>query len=193
MKHKFFLIIFLFFYIQSFSQRKVDTTGLNNYHNKIMLVFYKCNSRDEEVSKVITTKNANDIEVSRMALLQCANDGLKTLTAMEDFEGDASLKYACKEVLNFYKQTAEYDIPQLRDFYLMDEKFTKRKKEVTSKRKLSQQEIKVYNNEVRNYNAAVTRFKQLSDFIDRNRRTILKNWNAAEKTFTDTHLSGYKK
>jgi hypothetical protein len=126
-------------------------------------------------------------------LLQCTDDGIKTLFSIEDFEGDASLKYSCREVLNFYKQTAEYDIPQLRDFYIMDEKFSKRKKEILSKKKLSNEEITAYNTEVRNYNAAVTRFKQLTDFIENNRKTILKNWNIAEKNFMDAHLSGYKK
>lgn len=194
MKHKIFLVtVLLISFCKNFAQAN-DTAiaRLNNYRNKVLIIFYKCNSLDNELAKAISVKNINDIETNRIALLQCADDGIKTLYSMEDFDGDASLKFNCKEALNFYKQTAEYDVSQLSDFFINDEKFNKLKTGVTGRHKLTEAEIKAYNTEVKNNNAAVTHFKQLSNFIDGNRKLTLKNWNESEKIFTDNHLSYIK-
>ena len=192
MKHKLFLIIVLLFsFYNCFTQVNdtVSTARLNNYLDRVLIVFYKCSLQDDEITKAIKAKSANDIEAARITLLQYANEGMQKINAIEDFDGDPSLKFSCRETLNFYKQLAEWDIPQLRDFFILEENFLKIKKEFEKKpaKKYSQSEIYAYNSEVKKYNAAVTLYTQLSNFINGSRKLTLYNWNASEKIFADAH------
>ena len=191
MKHKLLLISILFSFYNSIAQTDSSKISLSNYRDKIFSVFNGCSLIDDELSNAIKTKNANDIEQKRIALLQCAGDGMKTLDLNKDYEGDASLKYSCKEVLRFYQQTAEYDIPQLRDFYKSENNFLNVKNEFEKKpvKKHSQSEIIAYNKEVKKNNEGVTKFNQFSDFIAANRKKILKDWYSGERIFMDAHRS----
>ena len=190
MKNKLLLSVLLFSFYNCFAQAR-DTAAirLNNYRDKIFTVFNKCNSHDDKIINAIKAKDANNIEVARIALLQCATEGTRQLAAMEDFDGDPSLKYACRDVLKFYKQLAESDIPQVRDFFIIEENFIKIQKEFKKKKvkKYSQPEISMYNNEVKKYNEALKHHTQLGNFITSSRKMTLYNWNTTLKIFMDSH------
>lgn len=190
MKYKFLLIVLLFSFYNSFAQR-IDTAAvrLNNYRDKIFTVFNKCNLLDNVITNAIKAKNINDIEKGRTGLLQCATDGLKQLAAIEDFDGDPSLKYACRDVLKFYKQLAESDLPQVRDFFIHEDNFLKIQKEFRKKKvkKYSQVEISAYNAAAKKYNDAVTHYTRLNTFMTGNQKLILSNWNAYQKIFMKSH------
>ncbi len=165
---------------------------LNHYHNDVFLIFYKCNWEDGQINKAIEAKKVNDIEQARTALLQYAVEGMHALDGMKNFEGDPSLKYSCRETLNFYKQIAEDDIPRLTDFFIAEDNFNKIKKSFEASDKHSKPEVAAYNNEVKNYNAVANRYNQVNNFIISNRRLVLHNWDATEKIFADTHMPYYK-
>ncbi|MDB5198455.1 MAG: hypothetical protein JWO92_418 [Chitinophagaceae bacterium] len=190
MKQKLFLIFFLFSSCNCFAQTN-DTASarLNNYRDKVLLVFYKCNSQDDAIGQAIKDKNVIEIEAGRIALLQCANDGMHQLDALESFDGDPALKFSCRDVLKFYKQLAESDIPQVSDFFIAEEKFLKSKNEFEKKpaKKHTKEEIYAYNNEIKKYNAAITHYTQLTTFISGSRKLTLYNWNASQKIFMDAH------
>ncbi|HUS02659.1 MAG TPA: hypothetical protein VMY77_13065 [Chitinophagaceae bacterium] len=192
MKFKLFSIILLFsFYDCSAQASDTAAARLNNYRDKVFGVFNKCNSHDEEITKAIKEKNVAAIEAGRIALLQCAVEGVKQLSAIEDYDWDPSLKFSCRDVLKFYKQLAESDLPQVRDFFIVEVNFFKIQKEFKKKpvKKHSQSEIIAYNSEVNRYNQAVTRYTQHSNFIASGRKLTLYNWNASQKIFMDTHRS----
>ena len=195
MKHKLILVVLLFSFYGSRAQAN-DTAAarLNNYHDKVFAVCNECNSHDEEITKAIRDKNAAAIEAGRMVLLNCAVEGMKQLNGMEDYDWDPSLKFGCRDVLKFYKQIAESDIPQVRDFFIIEENFLKMQKEFKKKpvKRRSQQEIIAYNIEANRYNQAVTRYTQLTNFIASGRKLTLYNWNASQKIFMDTHKQGLK-
>ena len=100
--------------------------------NTIKVERAKRNITQEELARQlkVSRQSINAIETGRIALLQCATDGLNQLTAIEDFDRDPSLKYACRDVLKFYKQLTESDIPQVRDFFILEENFLKIQKEL---------------------------------------------------------------
>ena len=176
----------------SLTEKLTQAARLNKYRNEVFLIFYKCNWEDIQISKAIEAKKVNDIEQRRLALLQYAVNGLKQLERMKNYEGDPSLKHACKEVLEFYMKIAQYDIPQLAEFYIAEENFNKRKKDFEKTLKHTKEQVYSYNTEVKNHNAAVTRYHRVNNFITNNRRLILSNWNARQKIFADTHMPHYK-
>ena len=186
------LILLLFSFYNSFAQvNDTASVRLNNYRDKVFAVFNKCNSQDEKINDAIKIKNINEIESGRKALLQCAVEGMKELDAIESFDGDPSLKYSCRDVLKFYKQLAESDLTQVRDFFIVEENFLKLKQEFEKKpaKRHSQAEIYAYNNEIKKYNVAGIRYAQISSFIAASRKLTLYNWNASVKIFMDSHRS----
>jgi hypothetical protein len=114
---------------------------------------------------------------------------LKQLDTIENFDGDPALKYSCSETLKYYKKLAETDIPQIRDFFIEEEKFLKIQKEFKNKplKKYSQPEISAYNKVVKKNNHAVTNFIQLNNSINSSRKQTLYNWHATLKIFMDAH------
>jgi hypothetical protein len=186
------LILLLFFFHNSFSQINNSAVDrLNNYRDKVFAVFNKCNSQDEKINNAIKAKNINNIESGRNVLLQYAVEGMKELNAMENFDDDPSLKYSCRDVLKFYKQLAESDLTQVRDFFIVEENFLKIKNEFEKKpaKRHSQAEISAYNSEIKKYNAAGIRYAQINSFIAASRKQTLYNWNASVKIFMDSHKS----
>ena len=186
MKYSLFLVAGLFCFCTCFA---ADTTQLNNYHNRVLKVFNQCCLLDTQLTESIKTKSPEDIEHARIRLLDYANSGMREIDSIENFEGDAALKFMCKDVLKFYKQMAESDIPQVRDFFTVEQNFLRIKKEFEKKpvKKHSQSEIIAYNSEANKYNQAVTRYNQVTAFIEGARKNTLYNWNASEKIFMDAH------
>ncbi len=186
MKNSLFLFLIFFSFYNCFA---ADTTLLNNYHDRILKVLNQCSMLDSQFNNAVKTKNPDDIERARVRLLDCTSVSIKQIDSIESFEDDAALKFSCKDVLKFYKQMAESDIPQVRDFFLVEQNFLAIKKEFEKKpvKKHSQEEISAYNLEANKYNQALTRYTQITAFIDAARKHTLYNWNASEKIFMDAH------
>lgn len=166
---------------------------LNNYRNKIFLLFYKCNWQDGELNKAITAKKINDIEQGRNGLIQYAIEGMKGLDVTENFNGDPSLKKATRDALQFYKQMAERDIPFLTDFFLEEEQYNKTKKAFENTDvKRTKAEVAAYNSAAQNYNDAANQYNRINNNIINNRRIVLKNRDETEKRFADVHMPRYR-
>jgi len=186
MKIRLFLSLILSSFYSCFA---ADTTELNNYHDRVLKVFNQSALLDSQFVDAVKTKNPDDIERARVRLLEYADNGIYQLDTIGNFEDDASLKFSCRDVLNFYKQMAESDIPQVRDFFIVEQNFLRIKKDFDKKpvKKRSQEEITAYNREANKYNQAVTRYMQITAFIEAARKHTLYNWNASEKIFMDAH------
>jgi hypothetical protein len=174
---------------------KMEKAGLlNQYHDKIFLLFFKCNWQDAKLVNALNNKKVNDIEQSRNALLQYANEGLQALQTIQPFEGDNALMLSCKQALLFYKKTAETDIPKLTDFFLKEENFEKMKKAFESKSASdrTKEDVDAYNKGVKEINAAVNSFNQTNNIVNNARNAAIQNWNDTEKSFIDAHMPFFK-
>jgi hypothetical protein len=174
---------------------KMDAaTRLNQYSNALYLAFFKCNWEDNQMVKAMNDKKVNDIEQARSALLSYANEGLKGLDTLKPFENDPSLANACRAALQFYKQTAERDIPKLVDFYLKQEDFAKLKKSFDDKSSSSrtQDDVNAFNKAVKDVNASINNFNQTNTKVNNGRAQALNDWQDAEKRFADEHMPHYK-
>jgi hypothetical protein len=174
---------------------KMEVAGkLNHYTNQLFLIFFKCNWEDGVIIKAMNDKKVNDIEQGRNALIKYAEEGLKALDTMKNFQGDASLATVCRQVLTFYRKMAENDIPKLTDFYLKEENFQKIKKafESKSQSKRTEADVDGFNKAVNDINNAVTAYNRTNDIINDNRKQVLGNWERTEKEFTDRNMPYYK-
>ena len=184
------LTLLLFSFYSCFSQADTARKRLMDYNNKIFAIVDNCISIDKEITKAINNKNPVDIEFHRTSLLMSVEKGMKQLDKTASFDDDASLKFSGRDVLKYYKQLAESDLPQIRDFFIIENNFLLLKNKFAKKpvKKYSNAEIYAYNNEVKKYNEASIRYSQLSTFINSSRKLTLYNWNASAKIFTDAHL-----
>jgi hypothetical protein len=157
--------------------QKMSTAGkLNHYKNKIFLVFFKCNWQDGVITEAMNAKKVNDIEQARNALIKYVEEGLQALDTLKSFNGDASLAMATRQVLNFYKKTAETDLPKLTDFYLKQENFDKIKKAFDAKpeSKRTKEDVDGFNKAVNEVNAAINSFNQANNKVNQGRKQVLE-------------------
>jgi hypothetical protein len=134
----------------------------------------------------------NDAEQARNALLNYANEGLKSLDTLKPFEGDPSLLNACKRVLAFYKQAAEKDMPKLADYYVKKEEFEKLKRDYDAGSNHSQADVNTFNKAVKDINNAVNAYNQTNNKVNTGRNQAVNDWNNADKQFQDQHIPHYK-
>jgi len=174
---------------------KMETAGkLNRYTNAVYLCFFKSNWEDGKMTEAMNNKKVNDVEQARSALLSYANEGLKGLDTVKPFEGDPSLMNACRQALQFYKQTADKEIPKLTDFYLKQEDFAKLKKSFDDKSGSSRtkEDVDAFNKAVKEVNASVGSFNQVNTKVNNGRTQALNDWTEAEKKFAEEHMPRYK-
>jgi hypothetical protein len=172
---------------------KLEETGkVNTYSSTVYLIFFKCNWEDNQMVKALNNQKVNDAEQARNALLNYANEGLKSLDTVKPFEGDPSLVNACKHALTFYKQAAEKDMPKLTDFYVKKEEFDKMKKDFDAGSNHTQSDINTYNKGIKDFNNAVNAFNQTNNKVNTGRTQTINEWTNAEKDFQDQHIPHYK-
>jgi len=174
---------------------KMEITGqLSRYRDKVYIAFFKCNWEDNQLTEAVNQKNVTKIEQVRNALAKYAKEGIAVLDTLHPFENDGSLANACKQALVFYKNEAETTTPQLTDFFLKEENFTKQKAamEAKSADQRTQQDVDSYNAAVADMNAGVTAFNQTNADLNNGRAEINKNWSDTERQYMDAHTPYYK-
>lgn len=167
---------------------------LNKHINSVFLAFFKCNWEDNQMVKAMNDKKVNDLEQARSALINYAAEGLKALDTVKPFEGDASLIVSCRKALQWYRQTADKDVPRLTDFYVKEEEFEKLKKsfEATSASSRTQAGVDAYNKAVNDINASVKGFNQTNNKINAARSAAVNDFNETERKFADEHMPHYR-
>ena len=169
------------------------TNRMDRYHNKVYLLFYKCNWEDNQLTEAVNQKNVTKIEQTRSALGKYAIEGLAVLDTLHGFENDISLATVCKQALIFYSDEATTQIPKVTDFFLKEENFEKLKTAMDVKgNQRTQQDVDTFNKSVNDINAAVATYNQTNADLNNGRNDVNKNWTDAEKEFIDAHTPYYK-
>jgi hypothetical protein len=170
------------------------TSKENKYHDKVYLLFYKCNWEDGQLTEAVNQKNVTKIEQVRSALGKYAKEGLAELDTLHPFENDGSLVNACQQALTFYKTEAESEIPKVTDYFLKEENFNKFKNSMDAKPESQRtpQDVDTYNKAVNNINDAVSAFNQTNNNLNAGRGDVNNTWMATEKQFLDVHTPYYK-
>jgi ribosomal 50S subunit-associated protein YjgA (DUF615 family) len=163
---------------------------VNDYYNKVYLVFFKSNRQEAYLVDAINRKDINSIEQNRNALLNYSTAGLETLKDVNAFQSDATLLAACQRALIFYKDLAEKKITKASDYMLAEENFSKTKKAFDAKpaSKRTQPDIDAYNKAVNDINAAGNAYNKMNNEINKERDQVINGWNDAVKKFMDDHM-----
>lgn len=171
---------------------KMEAAGkLNEYKNKVFLIFFKCNWQDGELVKALNNKKINEAEQARNSLIKFAEEGLKALEAVRTFNGDPSLANACKLALQGYKKLAETEVQKQTDYYLKEENFNKIKAAMEGKSERTKEDVDAYNKAVIEINAASNAFNEGNRMANEKRNDLNKNWSETERQFADVHMPKY--
>jgi hypothetical protein len=170
------------------SARLKAAARVNDYHDKVYLLFFKSYKNDAYLLEAMNTGNVGALEQTRNALKASATEDLARLGAMEGFDGDVLLKRATQNILTYYKEEAE-KVSEIIDFFLAKENFEKQKKAFDSKKasQRTQADIDNYNKSIEDFNAKVNRSNKVNDELNKKRSAALKDWNTASQNFLDKH------
>lgn len=160
------------------------------YYNQVYLVFFKSYKEELYLLNALNAGNLNSLEQTRSSLTSFSDEGMAKLQKFGNFKADASLKEACKKVLNFYKQEAEKDVPVFTNFYLKKENFEKIQAAFQKKKESdrSQEDVDKYNTAVEEYNNATNEFNAANERLNQSRSKLLDEWNKKVQSFMKTHV-----
>lgn len=170
---------------------KLEKAGkVNEYYNKIYLIFFKSYKQDMYLTDAINKSDLNGMEQSRNALETYATAGLEELSSLGSFESDATVLAACKASLNFYKQVATQKMEPISSFVLANDNFTKLKKnfDVMPAARRTQADVDNFNKAVNDINKASNAYNKANNDINKQRTDMLNKWNGAVKDFFDAQM-----
>lgn len=166
---------------------------MNAYYHDIYLIFFRPYKQETYLMEAISKGNITGIEQNKSSLLKYAQEGLEKLGAMKGFQGDNSLVFACRAMLNFYVKEVNEKINTISDFFLTKERFDAIKKEFDKKgNKRTQEDTDAYNKGVADINKATDSYNNNNNYINQNRSELLKSWDKSVNTFFDEHTPHYK-
>jgi hypothetical protein len=175
-------------------EKMAQASKVSKYYKPIFLIFFKCNWQDNALTKALKDNKLNDAEQSRNSIIKYADEGLLALNAIQNFDGDASLKMACKQALIAFKTIAEKETPKITDYHLKKENFEKIKKafEAKSQSDRTKEDVDAYNKAVNEMNSAVNISNAAAESANNKRNEAYKIWEDAVKTFYDTYVPRYR-
>jgi hypothetical protein len=175
--------------------KKLESAGdVIKYYNELYLIYFKSFKQEAYLIDAMNRNDLNAMEQNKNALITTSTDGLEKLSKIQPFKGDANLKTACKNMLDFYKDEASAKMPDIIDFYMKKEKVEKVKTAFDAKpeNKRTQQDIDQYNSAVNEMNAGLNKYNSNNDALNKNRSNLNDKWNNAASKFMDSHVPKYK-
>jgi uncharacterized protein len=169
---------------------KLNKTGkVNRYLNQMYLIFFKSYVQEGLVLDGLGKRDLNAAEQSRNSMSKYADEGLLKLDTIKSFNGDGSMKAACRQVLEFHKKEVE-KFSTLSDYLIKHEEFEKNKKafEAMPASKRTQTDVDEFNKRVKEINEVVNKSNKMNQDLNSSRSKVLDSWDAARKKFMDQHV-----
>ncbi|MFN7490467.1 MAG: hypothetical protein ACK5WV_14040 [Chryseotalea sp.] len=165
---------------------------VNEYYNKLYLLFFKC--LKDEAYFLDAVKKQSTVEQLQFAeqLGINAKENLEKIGPITPFAGDATLKTACRQALEFFAQEAATS-NLFTDFALQKEKFEKIKESIEKKnpQQRTQTDIDTYNKAVAEYNKALNQFNTAQEKLFKTRNEVLSKWENTSNAFLNKHVPRY--
>lgn len=160
------------------------------YYNKLYLIFFKAYKQEAYLMDAVKRGDVNAMEQSKNALLEYSQEGLDKLKTIKAFGDDNSLKDACKQTLNFYKEEATEKSPIVINFFLKMEKFKSIQEAFNAKKEKNrtQEDVDQFNEAVNEYNSATNEYNTTNEYLNKTRSKNINNWNSSSTKFTKKHV-----
>ena len=176
------------------SLKSQQAADLMDHYSAVYLVFFKPYKQEGYLMEAINKKNVIAIEENKNSMQKFAEEGLEKLKTLKGYNNDPSLMIACRGALQFYKMEAG-KTQSATDFFMKEENFNKMKKSFDTKpaSKRSKQDIDQYNNAVKDMNAAVNDYNSTTKQINKERETMIANWNDTVRKYLDDYMPVQRK
>jgi hypothetical protein len=160
------------------------------YYNGIYLIFFKSYKQEAYMLDALNKNDINALKQNADALSKCSQEGIKRIDTCKAFNGDASLKTSCKDMLNFYKMESTQKATILINFSVKRENFQKLKAayEAKAESKRTKADADALNKAVAEFNKASNEYNQINSDLNTKRAELLDKWNDSVTKFTDKQV-----
>ncbi|MEI7596997.1 MAG: hypothetical protein WCK02_14715 [Bacteroidota bacterium] len=154
------------------------------------LILFKSQNQENYLTKAVNDGNLNALEQAKGALLTFSTEGIAKLEVVKAFNGDASLKLACSQLLKFYSQESKDKTKPNVDYLIEKEKFEKIKKSFDAKSQNSRtkEDVDQFNKAVNDYNQVLNAYNKNNQELNAARTKAFDTWSNAVKNFLDRQV-----
>ena len=171
--------------------KKLESAGkVFKYYNVVYLIFFKAYKQEAYLLDAQNKNNVNAMQQNLNAMKSIVAEGLKRIDTVKAYNGDLTIKQACKEYLDFVKTEADGKFDPLVNFTLKKESFDKAKKTIDAipQAKRTQKDIDTFNAEVNTFNATLNEINIVSKDLFNKRSALLDKWNKSVNDFMKKHI-----
>lgn len=170
------------------TEKMKTVSDVNEHYHLVYLTFFKPYLQEKNLKKAIDKGNVGGLEQDKNALLKYAQEALVKLETIKAYQGDNSLKGACKQLMQHYVKEANDYIKPITDFLLVKERFETIKKDYEKKDDHNKQDVDAYNKAVNDINVASEKYNQANKNMFEAGKESIENWNKAVTGFFDEHM-----
>ncbi|MCZ8353419.1 MAG: hypothetical protein O9340_01705 [Cyclobacteriaceae bacterium] len=174
------------------SKKLAKASKVNEYYNKIYLLYFKCYKDDAYLFNAIEKGSTiEQLQFSEQMKLN-AKENLEKLKLTQPFAGDETLKTACRNALEFFTFEGN-NVKIFTDFTIEKEKFEKIKQtfEKKSEANRTKKDFDEYNSAVANYNKALGEYNKQLQVLNKKRNDTFNNWEKMSSAFLNKHVPRY--
>jgi hypothetical protein len=161
-----------------------------HHYNEVYLIFFKAMKQEVYLLDAINRKDVSSIEQNRSSLKATAEEGLAKLAKLTGYANDNSMIEVTKEILKFYIEEADKQVPKMSDYFLKEENFMKIKSAFDQKKEKerTKQDVEAYNTAAGEMNAAIAEYNKANELSNNLRGKYIDNWNRTAQKYTDKHV-----
>ena len=160
------------------------------FQSNMTLLLFKSSFHEQQMIAALSAGNISMAQQSRKALIETSKTGLSSLDTIPSYKGDDTMEEALRNLLSFYQDEANNQMPTLLGFYQAKENFEKIKKVIDSKPRanVTKEEADQYNNALQKYNNSITSYNAKNTELNATRSKLIDNWNNTNNAFLDKQI-----
>lgn len=173
------------------SQKIDKASKALEYYNDVYLIFFKSYKQEAYILDAFVRADVNAMEQNISSMVAFNEEGVQKLKELENYNGDAGLKVAAKQVFSYFDEEAKTHYPSMVNFFVAKDNFEKAQKiiETTKKSKRTKEDVESYNESVATFNKEIKKYNETSELTNKGRAKILDYWNKEVDQFFDRHAN----
>lgn len=159
------------------------------HYNAVYLIFFKSFKQEVYLLDAIQRNDISGLEQNRETMLITLAEGKEKLTAVQLYQGDATMVEATKNLFNFYESEVN-GVEVVAEFIMKKENFNQVKAAFDQKKEKDrkQEDVDQYNAAVNEMNTALNAYNQWNEKSNNSRAKMIDAWNKTAENFTSKHI-----